>query len=137
MTFRAGVSRWWRRARLVDLRVRLLALWLLMRHPLTPWPCKAVAGFVIAYALSPIDLIPDFIPLLGQLDDLVLVPLGLALAVRLAPAALWQHCLEDAQRRSQRLPRILWGAVLVLLVWATALLLFIGWLASVVAAAWA
>jgi uncharacterized membrane protein YkvA (DUF1232 family) len=137
MSLRHGLARWWRRAQVVDLRVRLLALWVLMRHPQTPWPCKAVAAVVVAYALSPIDLIPDFIPLLGQIDDLVLVPLGLALAVRLAPPALWQQCLAQAQVRAQRLPRILWGAALVLLLWVAALLFFIGWLWSVVGVAWA
>lgn len=124
------LARWWRVLRAVDLPVRIVALWMLMRHPDTPWPCKAVAAAVVAYALSPIDLIPDVIPVLGQLDDLVLLPLGLALAVRLAPPALWQRCLAQAQAQTSRLPRMLWGAALVLLVWAVLLAGFAVWLWS-------
>src|SRR4051812_5699746 len=71
----------------------LLALWKLLRHPQTPLPAKAVIVAVLAYAASPIDLIPDFIPLLGQLDDLIIVPLGVALALRLTPKPLWQMVL--------------------------------------------
>ena len=64
----------------------VVALWLAARDPRVPWLAKAVAAAVAAYALSPIDLIPDFIPVLGYLDDAVLVPLGILLAVRLIPA---------------------------------------------------
>jgi uncharacterized membrane protein YkvA (DUF1232 family) len=107
---------------------RLLALCKLLRHPATPWPAKAVAALVLLYVASPIDLIPDFIPVIGQLDDLVLVPLGLALAVRLTPAPLWQQCLAEAERSSERLPRWLWAGAAVLLLWALLLGLFIWWL---------
>jgi uncharacterized membrane protein YkvA (DUF1232 family) len=61
------------------------ALWLAARDPRTPWYAKAVALAVAAYALSPIDLIPDFIPVLGYLDDAILLPLGIMLAVRMVP----------------------------------------------------
>lgn len=107
---------------------RLLALWKLFRHPATPWPAKAVAGLVLVYVASPIDLIPDFIPVIGQLDELVLVPLGLALAVRLAPPALWQQCLAEAEASAgERVPRWLWAGALVLLIWAVLLVLFGLW----------
>ena len=66
----------------------LTALWLLLKDPRTPLAAKLVAGVVVAYALSPIDLIPDFIPVLGLLDDVILVPLGVALAVKLVPPPL-------------------------------------------------
>ena len=102
------------RARLATL---LLALWKLFKHPDTPWAPKLVAIAVLAYAVSPIDLIPDFIPVLGLLDDLVLLPLGVALAVRLTPAALWQARLAEAQASAERLPRIFWGVVFVLAAW--------------------
>jgi uncharacterized membrane protein YkvA (DUF1232 family) len=108
--------------------VRLLALWKLLRHPETPWPAKAVAALVLVYVASPIDLIPDFIPVLGMLDDLVLVPLGLALAVRLTPAPLWQHCLGQAHASTEKLPRWFWAGAAVLLVWALLLALLVGWL---------
>ena len=63
-------------------------LWIAARDPRTPWLAKAIAGAVAAYALSPIDLIPDFIPLIGWLDDLIIVPAGIALALRLIPPDL-------------------------------------------------
>ena len=70
------------------LRRDVVALWIAARSPLTPFAAKAVAAMVAAYALSPIDFIPDFIPVLGYLDDIVIVPLGIALAIRLIPSAL-------------------------------------------------
>lgn len=114
------------------LKIRVFALWKLLRHADTPWPSKAVAGLVLLYALSPIDLIPDFIPVLGLLDELLLLPLGLALAVALAPKPLWQACLAEAQQeadsRNARAPKWRWGAALVVGVWvAVASLLFALW----------
>ena len=72
------------------------ALWFALRDPRTPWPARVVGAMVVAYALSPIDLIPDFIPVLGLLDDLILLPLGIALCIRLIPADVF----EDARRRA-------------------------------------
>ena len=80
------LGRW--RARVRVLLGDIHVLYLASRDPRVPWYAKAVAGLTVAYALSPIDLIPDFIPVLGHLDDLVLVPLGLALAIRLIPPGL-------------------------------------------------
>jgi uncharacterized membrane protein YkvA (DUF1232 family) len=80
------------RARL--LRSEAFALYLAARHPGTPWYAKALAGGVAAYAFSPVDLIPDFIPVVGYLDDLILVPAGIALAVRLVPAAVLAECRQ-------------------------------------------
>ena len=71
-----------------SIKMDVTALYLAGRDARTPWLAKAVAIAVAAYALSPIDLIPDFIPVLGYLDDLLIVPLGIVLAVRLIPAAL-------------------------------------------------
>ena len=76
----AGLRPWAR-----QLKQNVIALWIAARDPRTPWQVKLVAGFVAAYALSPIDLIPDFIPVLGYLDDLLIVPLGIMLAVRMIP----------------------------------------------------
>ena len=72
---------------------------------------------MIAYAVSPIDLIPDFIPVLGQLDDLILIPLGIALVVRLTPKPLWTALLEQAKASPDPLPRLIWGAVAVIAFW--------------------
>lgn len=100
-----------------QLTIRVLALWWLARDRRTPWAVRLLALLVVAYAASPIDLIPDFIPVLGQLDDLVLLPLAVWLAVRMCPRALWAESLQRAQETSQRLPRLRWGAVLVVLTW--------------------
>jgi uncharacterized membrane protein YkvA (DUF1232 family) len=116
-----------RHAQRLQLTTRLLALWKLVRHPDTPRAPKWVALLVLAYALSPIDLIPDFIPMLGQLDDLLLVPLGIALAVRLTPPHLWQARLAEAQAGADKLPRVWWGALLVVLVWLLLLGLVVAW----------
>ena len=99
------------------IRVYLLALWKLFRHPETPRAARWVAIAVIAYAVSPIDLIPDFIPVLGQLDDLILIPLGIALAVRLTPKPLWHALLQEAEVSAEKLPRLVWGAVVVVVLW--------------------
>jgi uncharacterized membrane protein YkvA (DUF1232 family) len=103
----------------------LLALWKLMKHPDTPRGPKLVAVAVLLYALSPIDLIPDFLPVIGQLDDLLLLPLGIALAVRLTPPELWQARLREAEADGGRAPKMVWGAVLIVGVW----LLMLGGLA--------
>ena len=102
------------RARLATL---LLALWKLFKHPDTPLAPKLVAIAVLAYAVSPIDLIPDFIPVLGLLDDIVLLPIGVALAVRLTPPHLWRARLAEAELGAEKLPRLWWGAVLIVLLW--------------------
>lgn len=115
--------------------VMLVALWKLFKHPQTPPAAKLVAILTLAYALSPIDLIPDFIPVLGQLDDLVVIPLGVALAVRLTPRAQWEACLREAESTSERLPRFWWAALGVLAVWALLLALFVAWLMRAMAAA--
>ncbi len=106
----------------------LVALWKLFKHPQTPTLAKWVAILVLAYAVSPIDLIPDFIPVLGQLDDLILVPLGVALIVRLTPKSLWEARLREAEAATQQLPKLWWGAVLVVAVWALLFGAFVWWL---------
>jgi len=72
------------------------ALYLAARHPDTPWYAKVLAGATAAYAFSPIDLIPDFIPVLGYLDDLVIVPLGIFVSIRLIPADVMSECRARA-----------------------------------------
>jgi uncharacterized membrane protein YkvA (DUF1232 family) len=82
-----------------SLKRDVVALWIAARDPRTPWYAKLAAGAVAAYALSPIDLIPDFIPVLGYLDDLLIVPLGILLVVKLIPPSLMEeYRLEAAQR---------------------------------------
>jgi uncharacterized membrane protein YkvA (DUF1232 family) len=99
------------------LRRDVLALYLAARDPRVPWYAKAVAACVAVYALCPIDLIPDFIPILGYLDDLVLVPLGIWLAIRLIPPVLLAEHRQAAMARHQ--PRTMsWvGAAIILGLW--------------------
>ena len=92
------------------------ALWFALRDPRTPWAARVVGALVVAYALSPIDLIPDFIPVLGLLDDLILLPLGIALCIRLIPADVF----EDARRRAidaERQPANRIAAAVIVLIW--------------------
>lgn len=86
------LKRWARR-----LKANLILLWLCCRQSDMPWLPKIVALVTVAYAVSPIDLIPDFIPVLGFLDDVILLPLGIALALRLIPDALQQRCRPEAE----------------------------------------
>ena len=101
------------------LRRDVAALWLAARDPRVPWVAKALAGAVAAYALSPIDLIPDFIPLLGYLDDLLIVPAGIWLVIRLIPAPLMAEFREEATRRSER-PASNVAAGVIAALWALA-----------------
>ena len=96
----------------------IIALWLAARDPRTPMLAKVVAATVAAYALSPIDLIPDVIPVLGYLDDLLLVPLGIWLAVRLIPPPLLIELRERASTHSP--PRSLAAAAIVVALWLLA-----------------
>jgi uncharacterized membrane protein YkvA (DUF1232 family) len=121
--------------KLTRLRVYLVALWKLFKHPQAPRAAKWVAFAVLAYAVSPIDLIPDFIPVLGQLDDLIIVPVGIALVVRLTPKPLWQGLLLDAEQSSQKLPSLWWGTALIVLVWAALFGLFVWWVVTMLALA--
>lgn len=106
----------------------MVALWIAARDPRTPLKAKLVAGAVAAYALSPIDLIPDFIPVLGYLDDLLIVPLGIMLAVRLIPAPLMEEFRAASRLRDGR-PMSRIGAVFIVAIWlvAVALLMWIFW----------
>jgi len=114
----------------VRLATYLIALWKLFNHPQTPRGAKWVAIAVLAYAVSPIDLIPDFIPILGQLDDIVLVPLGIALAVRLTPKPLWEARLREAEDSVQKLPNLWWGTAFIVIVWAVLIGVVVWWLVS-------
>ena len=99
------------------------ALWLAARDRRTPWHAKAMALAVSAYALSPIDLIPDFVPVLGYLDDLIVVPLGIALAVRLIPEALMAEFRQAVAAR----PPLQWaGAAIIIILWVVSTAT-IGW----------
>ncbi len=92
-------------------------LWIAARDPRTPWLAKAIGGFVAAYALSPIDLIPDFVPIFGLLDELVVVPFGLFTAARLIPADLMAEFRQKADRAVER-PVSKFGAAVIIAIWS-------------------
>jgi uncharacterized membrane protein YkvA (DUF1232 family) len=96
----------------------VVALWLAARDPRVPWYAKALAAAVAAYALSPIDLIPDFIPILGYLDDLILVPLGIMLAVRLVPVPVMAELRRRAEKERPPVTRV--GLAIIVLIWIAA-----------------
>ena len=103
------------------------AVWLAARDPRTPWYAKALAMLVAAYALSPIDLIPDFIPILGYLDDVVLVPLGVLLVVRMIPLEVMEEHRAAAALAAERPGSRIAVAVIVAL-WLSAAALAVAWL---------
>lgn len=105
------------------LRAEVYALYLASRDPRVPIVAKLLVALVVAYVLSPIDLIPDFIPILGQLDDLMIIPLGLWIAMRLVPSDVWRECRMRAAEASGTSPpgsRI--AAVVIMTIWLIALI---------------
>ncbi|HEX6590061.1 MAG TPA: DUF1232 domain-containing protein [Longimicrobiales bacterium] len=107
----------------------MVGVWLAARDPRVSWCAKVVAGVVAAYALSPIDLIPDFVPVLGYLDDLLLGPAGLLLAIQLIPAPLMAEFRAEAERLAAR-PTSHGAAMVIVAVWLGALALVAWWLAA-------
>jgi uncharacterized membrane protein YkvA (DUF1232 family) len=102
----------------------VLTLWLARQHPRTPWAVKALSIFILAYALSPIDLIPDFIPVLGYLDDVILLPALIWLAVRMLPSDVLHESRAKAEAwiaASKAKPRSEAGAVVIGVLWLAAL----------------
>lgn len=105
------------------LKREVLTLWFAYRHPRTPWTARLVAAIVAGYALSPIDLIPDFIPVVGYLDDLLLVPLGIWFALRLLPADVTTECRRTAEEwiaRNDAAPRNYVAAGVIAVAWIAA-----------------
>ena len=107
------------RNRARGLKRETYALYLAARDPRTPWYARVVAAAVLAYALSPLDLIPDFIPVIGYLDDLILVPLGIALVLKLIPAQVMLDCRERAQAGDGP-PISRAGAAIMIVAWLAA-----------------
>jgi len=103
------------------------AIYLAARDPRVPWYAKALALCVAGYALSPIDLIPDFIPVVGYLDDLIIVPLGIVAVVKLIPPEIMAEHRATAAMAAER-PMSLTAAVVIVVIWIASMALF-GWLA--------
>jgi uncharacterized membrane protein YkvA (DUF1232 family) len=116
------IRRWARR-----IKRDVMSVYFAARDPRTPWAVRMLAFAVAAYALSPIDLIPDFIPILGYLDDLLIVPLGLLLVMKFTPEAV----LADARARADTLlerPSSRGMAALIILIWVVCLVALFWWL---------
>ena len=97
-----------------------VTLWFAGKHPRTPWYAKVLGLFVVAYALSPIDLIPDFIPVLGYVDDVILLPVLIWLTVKLLPSEVLAECriqADEWMRAEGAKPRSRFGAVLIVALW--------------------
>jgi uncharacterized membrane protein YkvA (DUF1232 family) len=109
-----------------QLRTEIVALYLASKHPGTPWYAKVLAALIIGYALSPIDLIPDFIPVIGYLDDLIIIPAGIALLVKIIPRDILEECRAKAQSDlSNRKPKNWVAAIIIVLIWLFAIYLTI------------
>lgn len=105
-----------------QLKSEACALYLASKLPRTPWYAKAFTVLVVGYALSPIDLIPDFIPVIGYLDDLIIVPAGIALLIKMIPKEVLEECREKARFQSISKKRKNWtAAIIVILIWLSAI----------------
>jgi uncharacterized membrane protein YkvA (DUF1232 family) len=112
------------RQRVRQLKVEAYAIWLASKDPRVPWHARALIVFVVAHTFSPIDLIPDFIPVLGYLDDLVITPLGILLAIRLIPPEVLAECRERARDvMAQGQPTSWAGAAVIIAIWLAGLAL--------------
>lgn len=116
------------RERARQLKIELIALALAARHPQTPWYAKLVVAGCVAYALTPVDFVPDAIPVIGVIDDLIFIPLAVALAVRFIPAPVLADCRarsHDIEARAPKLGRAAWG--LIALAWLSLIVLLAYW----------
>lgn len=105
------------------IKTNTFALYLACKDPRTPWYAKVFAGCVVAYAFSPIDLIPDFIPILGYLDDLVLLPIGVVLALKMIPPDVFAECRQQAETRlSGGKPVNRTAAFVIVVIWILAVI---------------
>jgi uncharacterized membrane protein YkvA (DUF1232 family) len=116
VVMKSVIERWKQKAR--DLKKETFAIYLAYKDPRVPWYAKLLAACVVGYALSPIDLIPDPIPILGYLDDLVIVPLGIALVVRMIPPEVLQECRQKADTAfRQGKPKNWTAGAIIIVIW--------------------
>ncbi|AEV66967.1 YkvA family protein [Acetivibrio clariflavus] len=110
-----------------ELKKQVFALYLAYKKKETPLIAKVFTAIVVAYALSPIDLIPDFIPVLGYLDDFILIPMGVAIALKLIPAEIMEECRKEADRKLKNdIPEAKVAGVIIVMLWIL-ILGFIGY----------
>ena len=116
------------RERARALKIELIALALATRHPQTPWYARLIVAGCVAYAVTPVDLVPDAIPVIGFIDDLIFIPLAIALAVRFIPAPVLADCRARSHEigaRAPRMSRAAWATVA--LAWIVAVVLIAFW----------
>lgn len=112
-----------------ELKNNVMAMYFAMKHPETPVYAKVFAAVIVGYALSPIDLIPDFIPVLGYLDEVILLPLGIAVAIKMIPPKVLEACREEAKNNPPSTKPVMWvGAGVIVMVWIVVLLSSCQWL---------
>jgi uncharacterized membrane protein YkvA (DUF1232 family) len=120
---------WKQRVR--QLKKETYAIYIACKDPRVPWYARVFAGFVVAYAFSPIDLIPDVIPILGYLDDLVLVPLGIILVLKMIPPGVLAECREKAEAAmSHGKPTSRIAAIVIVVIWLILGILAVIWVGS-------
>jgi uncharacterized membrane protein YkvA (DUF1232 family) len=118
--------------RVKQLKNETYAIYIACKDPRVPWYARVFAGFVVAYAFSPIDLIPDVIPILGYLDDLILVPLGIMLVIKMIPPDVLAQCREKAEAAiSQGKPTSRIAAIVIVGIWLLLGILAVVWVAGV------
>ncbi len=111
-----------------NLKKKLVIVHLASKDSRTPWYAKALIFLIIAYALSPIDLIPDFIPILGYLDDLLIVPVGLYFALKLVPEEVLAEARQNAENYQWNKSKNIWVAVLIIFLW----IMIFSWIAYLI-----
>jgi|GEM_PF-399818 len=118
------------REKVSALRKEIAALSLAIRHPGTPWTAKLLALIIVAYALSPIDLIPDFIPVIGLLDDLVLLPIGIAIVIKMIPQRVMDECRKEALQHEPLTKKNWIAALFIVLLWISLSVIAISFLSK-------
>lgn len=120
------------RQQLKKLKQETYAIYIACKDPRVPWYARLLAGVVVAYAFSPIDLIPDIIPVIGYLDDLILVPLGIALVIKMIPPQVLQDCREKAATAMAEDKPTNWvAAIIVVVLWFVLGIAAVFWLKSI------
>ena len=118
--------------RVRQLKEETYAIYIACKDPRVPWHARIFAGFVVAYALSPIDLIPDVIPILGYLDDLVLVPLGIIVVLKMIPPAVLAECREKAEAAmGQGKPTSRIAAIVIVAIWLSFAIVAVVWIGRI------
>lgn len=111
-----------------ELKNNVMVMYFAMKHPETPVYAKVFAAIIVGYALSPIDLIPDFIPILGYVDEVILLPMGIALAIKMIPPKVFEACREEAKNNPPPAKPVMWvGAGVIVMLWTMALFSLYHW----------